>query len=465
MGPDPLAQAVAGVVGREHVLTDAGARAPYETDWTGRFFGPCRFVVRPAGTDEVAEVLRRCAAARQAVVPQGGNTGLVGGGVPRGGEVVVSLRRLDAMEPVEPVSGTVVAQAGVALAALQDHAEAAGFEAGMDFASRDSATLGGMVATNAGGMQVLRHGDVRARVRGLEAVRADGTVVTRLTRLAKDSSGYALPGLLVGSEGTLAVVTRVVWQLVPAAPRRVLALVGTGGFAEALALLAHVRARVPGLRAAETFGDDELALVRAHHGLGPPLSAPAARYLLLEAAGVADASAELAAALDHPLAGEVAVGLDRPGRARLWSYREGITTAISAEGVPVKFDVAVPLDTLADVAGRLPAVVTEACPGARVLLFGHLAEGNLHVNVLGADLRDHRQLTALDAAVLGLVAAAGGAISAEHGIGQAKTRWLSLTRSPADIAAMQSVKHALDPAGLLNPGVLLPAALTGPHPT
>lgn len=450
---DPLADAVAQMVGPGHVLRGEEATAPYRTDWTGRFTGPCRFVVRPADTGQVAAVLARCSAAGQAVVAQGGNTGLVGGGVPADGEVVLSLRRLTALGPVDAVTGTVVAGAGLTLGELQLAAAAAGLEAGMDFASRDSATLGGMVATNAGGLQVVRHGAVRERVRGLEAVLADGTVVTRLTRLVKDSSGYSLPALLVGSEGTLAVVTRVVWQLAPAAPARVLALVGLASLGDAVALLAHVRPRVSGLHAAETFGADELALVRAHAGLGAPLRTAAARYLLLEVAGATDPTEELGAALDHPLVGEVAVATAAGERARLWRYRESITTAISAEGVPVKLDVAVPLDTLAMVAARLPATVAEVAPAARTFVFGHLAEGNLHVNVLGADTGDQR----VEDAVLRLVAGAGGAISAEHGVGRAKVRWLDLTRSPADIAAMRALKRALDPAGLLNPGVLLPA--------
>jgi len=450
---DPLAEAVAQVVGSRHVLQEDEATAPYRTDWTRRFSGHSRFVVRPADTPQVAAVLARCSAAGQAVVAQGGNTGLVGGGVPRDGEAVLSTRRLDGLEPVDTVTSTVVAGAGVTLGELQGAARAAGLDAGMDFASRDSASLGGMVATNAGGLQVVRHGDVRARVRGLEAVLADGTVVTRLTRLPKDSSGYSLPALLIGSEGTLAVVTRVVWQLVPAAPARVLALVGLASLADAVALLAHVRARVSGLSAAETFGADELALVRAHAGLGAPLRSAAPRYLLLEAAGATDPTEELATALDHPLVGEVAVATDTGARARLWRYRESITTAISAEGVAVKLDVAVPLDTLATVADLLPGSVAEVAPGARTFVFGHLAEGNLHVNVLGVDPGDQR----VEDAVLRLVAEAGGAISAEHGVGRAKTRWLSLTRSPADIATMRALKRALDPAGLLNPGVLLPA--------
>jgi FAD/FMN-containing dehydrogenase len=454
--PDPFVDALADVVGDAHVLRDPDRAAAFETDWTRRFSGRSRCVVRPADTAEVAGVLARCAAAGQPVVPQGGNTGLVGGGVPRGGEVVLSLGRLDRIGPVDRVGGTVEAGAGVTLAALQGAARDAGLEVGLDFAARDSATVGGMIATNAGGLRVLRHGAVRDQLRGIEAVLADGTVVERLSRLRKDSAGYDLPGLLAGSEGTLGVVTRAVWQLVPPLGERVVALLGLASMGDALAVLAQARARVRSLAAAETFGAEELALVQAAHGTGPPLRQPHARYLLLEAAGGDDPTQELAAALDSPLIADVAVGADPPDRARLWAYREGITEAISAQGVPHKLDVAVPLDALADVAARLPEVVAAACPGARVLTFGHLAEGNLHVNVLGPDRDDER----VDDAVLRLVAAAGGSISAEHGVGVAKTRWLGLSRRPTDIAAMRAVKAALDPRALLNPGVLLTAQVS-----
>jgi FAD/FMN-containing dehydrogenase len=308
-----------------------------------------------------------------------------------------------------------------------------------DLAARDSATVGGMIATNAGGLRVLRYGDVRAQVNGIEAVLADGMVVSRLSRLRKDSGGYDLPGLLVGSEGTLAVVTRAVWGLVPATPARVVALVGLGSVDEALDLLDTVRRRVPSLSAAETFGAAELSLVRAHRGLGPPLRTEHPRYLLLEAAGASDPTDELADGLAAAAeVSDVAVG------ERLWAYREHITEAISAAGIPHKLDVAVPLDRLGAFVEELPRVVA---PSARLFVFGHLAEGNLHVNVLDPSPGD-------EDAVLCLVAGYGGAISAEHGVGVAKASRLPLTRTAADIAMQRALKAAVDPAGLLNPGVL-----------
>ena len=433
------------------MLVDDDVRAPYEVDWTRRFQGTARCVVRPADTDEVAGVLRACAAAGAPVVAQGGNTGLVGGGVPRGGEVVLSLVRLTGLDPVDPVSAEVTAGAGVTLGRLQAHVRAAGLEFGVDLAARDSATVGGMVATNAGGVHALRYGSMRAQVVGLRAVLADGRVLERMPGLVKDNTGYDLPGLLVGSEGTLAVVTAARLRLRPLHPARVVAVLAVAGTAGALAILAHLRAAMPSLDAAEVFYADGLALVRRHTGAAAPFAADHPAYLLVECAARRDPTDDLVAVLaDAPEVLDAAVATDGPGRERLWALRERHTEAISADGIPHKLDVSVPLDRLAEFEVRVRAAVAAVLPEGRVILFGHLGDGNLHVNVLGAEPDDGR----VDDAVLQLVADLGGSISAEHGIGVAKVRWLGLTRSPVDVAAMAAVKDALDPVGILNPGVL-----------
>lgn len=452
MSASDLEAELTGVVGSAHVLTDPDVRAPYEVDWTGRFRGRARCIVRPRTTVEVSAVLAACHTAGQQVQVQGGDTGLVGGSVPAGGEVVLSTRRLGALEDVDRAARTVVAGAGVTLAALQAHARAAGLAVGTDFASRDSATVGGLVATNAGGLRVVRHGDVRRQVRGVELVLADGTVVTRLAGLAKDATGYDLPGLACGSEGTLGVVTRVTWALAQPDPEGVVALVGCHGIAEALALLDCVRATHLPLLAAETFGAAELAVVRDHTGLAAPLGGEHRTHLVLEVAGE-DVLDRLGEVLGHLPEGAVAVGTTRGERERLWAYRERITESIGALGVPVKLDVAVPLGALVAFLDGAPGAVRRVAPRARVLAFGHLAEGNLHVNVLGA--RDQNEEEAVEEAVLRLVAEHGGSISAEHGVGRAKVRWLHLTRSATDIAAMRALRSALDPDDQLNPGVLL----------
>jgi FAD/FMN-containing dehydrogenase len=449
---DPLAARLAATVGEAHVLTDPDLRAQYEIDWTRRFGGPSRLVVLPGTTDEVAAVLRACAEAGAAVVPQGGNTGLVGGGVPRDGEVVLSLRRLDEVGTVDELGAQIVVGAGATLAAVQQTARAAGLDVGVDLASRDSATVGGMVATNAGGTHVLRYGGMRGQVLGVEAVLADGSVVSRLGGLGKDNTGYDLPGLLAGSEGTLAVITRVCVRLVPLLPARAVALLGVPDTAAALRVFAALRP-LPSLSAAELMYADGLALVRAHADLGPPLEDEWPAYLLVECAAGTDPTEELGAAvIACPDVGDGAVATDASGRERLWAYRERHTEAISAAGVPHKLDVTLPLSRLAGFVDEVRGRLVELDPGATCVLFGHVGDGNLHVNVLGPAPDDDR----VDDAVLRLVAHYGGSISSEHGIGVAKLRWLALTRSPEDIAAMRAVKQAFDPDGLLNPGAVLP---------
>ena len=524
---DPLAAQLAAIVGAEHVLVDPALCAGYEIDWTRRFRGRARLVVRPRTTGEVARVVRTCAAAGVPIVPQGGNTGLVGGGVPHRGEVLLSLRRLDDLGEVDAAALEVTAAAGVTLAELQTRAREAGLEFGVDLAARDSATVGGMIATNAGGVHVLRHGTMRAQVVGIEAVLASGEVVSRMPGLLKDNAGYAVPELLAGSEGTLAVITRARLRLVRSPRHRAVALVAlaahvpaagpaeagtevgvtspvtspvktgggaaTGGrddslgtpearaAASAVALTGRARLRLDSLQAAELFFEPGLALVLRHRGGGRPFRDRQAGYLLLECAAETDPSSDLAALLsDAPEVVDAVLASDASGRQRLWSLREAHTEAIGAAGIAHKLDVSVPIARLPELVDRLPGAIARAVEsdtadlaetprrhetawertrlgppareGLRLILFGHVGDGNLHVNVLGPAPDDER----VDEAVLRLVAELGGSISAEHGIGVAKRRWLGLTRSAADIATMRAIKRALDPAGLLNPEVLFP---------
>jgi len=296
-GPVPFRQAAWGtaaladrlrkLVGPTHVLVDADLIAPYETDWTGRFIGMAACVVRPGSTDEVAAVVRACHDAGLPMTVQGGNTGLVGGAAPASGSVLISLTRLIGREPVDVIEAQVTVGAGLTLEALQRHASAAGLHFGVDLAARSAATVGGLVATNAGGVNVLRFGSMRQQVTGLEAVLADGTVISRLGGLAKDNTGYDLPQLLIGSEGTLAIITRVRVRLVPQLPARAVALVALPGTGAALELVAAARA-LPGLTAAELFYPAGLELVREYAQLSAPFTAPAGAYLLLECAGPVD---------------------------------------------------------------------------------------------------------------------------------------------------------------------------------
>jgi FAD/FMN-containing dehydrogenase len=445
-------------VGEQHVLTDADLRAGYETDWTRRWRGEAMAVVRPTSVEQVADVLRAAAQAGAAVVPQGGNTGLVGGSVPRAKsdrpQVVLSTARLRDQEPVDTTAGEVTVGAGVTLGALQAHVRAAGFDFGVDLGARDSATIGGMIATNAGGIQVLRHGPMRTQLVGIEAVLADGSVVRRLPGLIKDNTGYHLPSLFAGSEGTLAVVTSARLRLVPLRQRRATALCAVDGAAGAVELLAALRTRLPDLLAAELFFDDGMALVLAHAGGERPFAEKHPAYLLVELDGMDDPTPELTAALDSAgnVVRDAVLAPDAAARERLWRLRERHTEAVNAVAVPHKLDVAVPVSGLAAFVDEVREAIREVAPDASAYLYGHAGDGNLHVNVVGPPPEEE----SVDDAVLELAIRHGGTISAEHGIGVAKVAWLERDRGAADVAVMRAIKGALDPAGMLNPGVLLP---------
>ncbi len=443
---DALLAELTAIAGPEQVLTDPDVTAGYETDWTRRFRGVARCVVRPGDTGQVARVLLACARHGTPVVPQGGNTGLVGGGVPpAGGAVVLSARRLRRLDPVDTLAAQVTAGAGVTIAELRAHAAKVGLEYGVNLASRDSATVGGTIATNAGGVQTIRYGRTRAQLLGLEAVLADGSVVSRLGGIQADNTGYDLTQLLAGSEGTLGVITAARLRLWPAEPPTLTVLAGLPGIEAAVAVAARMMSLLPGVRAAEYFEAAGLALVRAHTGLPAPLDRDYPAYLLVDAAAGEDDAERLVVL---PELTEAAVAMDAQARAGLWAYRERHTESISAAGVPHKLDVALPAPRLAAFRAAVDDVIAEA--DARAIVFGHIGVGSLHVNVLGPGPGDD----SVDEAVLRLAAEHGGTISAEHGIGRAKVAMLHLSRSPAEIAAMRAIKRALDPAGLLNPGVL-----------
>ena len=456
---DPLAGQVRGILGPEGVVDDPERLPGYETDWMGRRPGRARLVVLPASTEEVVRVVDACRRAGAAVVPQGGNTGLVGGGVPRDGEVVLSTRRLDRVGAVDPLTATVAAGAGAPLAAVRDAASAAGFDVAVDLGARDSATVGGMAATNAGGLRVIRYGQMRAHLAGLEAVTAGGQVIRRMTGLVKDTAGYDLVSLLCGSEGTLAVITEVLLGLVPAPPARVTAVAGLASLDRAMGVLAVLRRRLPELEAAEVVMADGVELVGELFGTSPVVDRSWPCQLLVEVAGPEEAALvdRLAGALEAAgVAGEdgdTAVATDPAGRTALWEIRERHPELVVRLGVPHKLDVSLPLGRLAEFEQEVRARLAAAVPDAVVVLFGHAGDGGLHVNVAtpAAALDPAGRI---DEVVLELVGAMGGSVSAEHGIGTDKVRWVGLTRSRAELAAMRAVKDALDPDGLLNPGVL-----------
>jgi len=449
---DLLVSALRDCVGERHCLIDPDLRAGYETDWTRRFAGTARAVVRPGSVEEVSDVMRLSSQAGAAVVPQGGNTGLVGGSVPRGGEVLLSLRRLDDVEPVDAEAGEVSCGAGATLAAVQGAARAAGWDVGVDLAARDSATIGGMVATNAGGANVLRYGPMRRQLLGFEAVLADGTVIRRLPGMLKDNTGYDLGGLLAGSEGTLAVLTRVRLRLVPRLAHRAVAVAGFASAGAAVRAASRLRRSLGSILALELFTDAGLELVMRHASVPAPFADRRPFYLLVEAGSdEADPTDGLANALEALEVGEAgAIANDAVGRRRLWELRERHTESVNAEGIPHKLDVSVPVARFAELAERAPDVVRAVDGDARTIVYGHVGDGNLHVNILGPAPDDE----VVDDAVLELTLRLGGSVSAEHGIGIAKVDWLIRDRGEAAVEAMRAVKRAWDPSWILNPGVI-----------
>ena len=452
------------IVGSDHVLVDGDLRAGYETDWTGRYSGKCLAVLRPASTAETSELISYCNANYIGIVTQGGNTGLVGASVPRPDEagvrpsIVLSTSRLTHLDPVDTRTMQVTAGAGVTLAAWRTHARSAGLDTPVDFAARDSATIGGAIATNAGGSRVLRFGTMRQQVVGVEAVLADGQIVGSLSGLPKETVGMHWPSLLAGSEGTLAVVTAARLRLVPCFSHTITALLALETIDDAVDLLGQLRRDVGSLDALELIEPAAMELVAAHLDRSPPIiTHKGGCYLMIDCADHVDPSRVLLDVIsDASGIVDAAVTTEAPRREDLLQFRDRITEAIgataTATGQPTfKLDVAVPVPSLRE----LIAVAQKAADtdGARLIPFGHLAEGNLHLNYLEATNTERIADTVLNA-----VADLGGTISAEHGVGIAKTHWLHLIRSPGDLAAQRSIKHALDPNMILNPGVLDPEA-------
>lgn len=450
LDPRFLAGAVE-VLGGPHVLTDPEVTAGHGVDWTGRHRAAPVPVVRPASTVEVAALVALARRHGVGLVPQGGNTGLVGGGVALDGGVVVDLRRLDRIDDVDPLGGQLTAGAGATIAAVQASARAAGWAYGVDWAARDTATVGGSVATDAGGLRFVRHGGTRRQLLGVEAVLGTGSVVSHLPRVEKDNTGYHLASLLCGSEGTLGLITAARLRLVRPVGATASALIGFTAVEAAVEAAAGLR-RSAEPEALELVLAEGVALVCRALRLPPPKVADAPVLLLVDVADEDGGSrlAGLVGALDGVV--DAVVAADPPGVRRLWRYREGHTEAIARLGPVHKLDVTLPLAELGAFVRDVPGLVAAVAPSASVWLFGHVGDGNIHVNVSGAAADDDR----IDDVVLQAAAARGGSISAEHGIGRAKARWLHLAHTDAEVAAMRSIRRALDPDGICNPGVLLP---------
>ena len=467
-----LAEATA-LLGPRGLTTDPERMDAWLTDWRGRYTGRALALASPASTAEVAALVSLCGAHGVPIVPQGGNSGMAGGATPdaSGTAVILSLRRMDAIRNLDTEAGQIVCEAGVILQTLHDAAEAADLRFPLTLGGKGSATVGGLVSTNAGGTQVLRHGTMRAQVLGLEAVLADGAVLDLLTPLKKDNRGFDLKQLLIGSEGTLGIITAATLRLLPAPVGRATAWVGLGGITEARTLLRRMeRALGEALEGFEVVPAHCLESVLAHQpNARAPLAGRHAWNALIECVSPVSDSAvlregietALAAALDEGLIADAVIAANDTQAEAFWALRDGISAAERALGPAMQHDISVPVEAMPEFILAASPRIEAAFPGTLAVAFGHLGDGNVHFHVLapaGAvrGVWEEADGKAVSAMVYDLVTAWGGSISAEHGIGQMKVDELARLHDPAALAVMMQVKQALDPQNLLNPGKLLP---------
>ena len=462
----PLLATLRAIVGEANVLTSDADVAPYVTDWRGRYRGSARAVVRPSTTADVAAVVRCCAEHGAPVVPQGGNTGLCGGATPRedSGDVVVSLSRLTRVRALDAGNATLTVEAGMPLARVQQAADDAGLLFPLSLAAEGSCTIGGNLATNAGGTAVLRYGNARELVLGLEVVLADGRIWDGLKGLRKDNTGYDIKQLFLGSEGTLGIITAAVLKLFPKPRTSATALAALADVDAAIALLGLLRQALGDrLTGFELISGECIALTRKQF---PALPDPLPGYPWYALAQADDPAADsplavqmeaaLAAAVEQHVAGDAAIAQSAAQAAELWALREHIPEAQRLEGANIKHDISLPVSRIPAFLADAQVALGSALRGVRYVVFGHLGDGNLHYNLaappgtpaaafLGEAARANR-------IVYDLVARLGGSFSAEHGIGQMKRSELLRYKSAVEVELMQRIKRALDPDALLNPG-------------
>lgn len=459
----------AAIVGPANVLSDLEAVEPYLREPRDRYHGRAALVLRPADTDEVARILALCHAERVPLVPQAGNTGLVGGQVPTGAgdEVVLSLERLDRVRDLDPLDNTMTVEAGVTLANAREAALRADRLFPLSLASEGSCRIGGNLATNAGGIGVIAHGSARDLCLGLEVVLADGRVWEGLRRLRKDNTGYDLRDIFIGSEGTLGVITAAVLKLFPMPREQATALAGVASPRAAIDLFNLARETAGGLLTAiELMPRIGLEFTARHAGTRDPLAGPHAWYVLLELSGtgappLAGVMEELlSGAIERGLAGDAVIAASQAQARDLWRIRESLSEVQRLEGGSIKHDVSVPVSKVAEFIDRAIPVAQAVAPGARPVPFGHIGDGNIHFNVSQPAGGDRRAFLArwedMSEAVHAVALELGGSISAEHGIGQMKREAMRRIKSPVELDLMRGLKRLFDPRGILNPGKLLP---------
>jgi len=470
----PLLASIRAVVGDRGMLTDPADTAAYSEDWRRLYQGCTPAVIRPATTQETAAVVRLCAKAGVPIVPQGGNTSMVGGAVPAkdGSELVLSTARLNHGRTIDPVDLTMTVEAGVTLKAAQNAAADSGCLLPLSISSEGSAQIGGVLAANAGGNNTVRYGNARDLVLGLEVVLADGTIWNGLRRLRKDNTGYCLRQLFVGSEGTLGIITAAVLKLAPRPREFAVALCAVASPEHALDLFARFQAHdAAAISAFELMSGLGTAFVLKHiEGATLPLSAPAPFYVLVELAtpradaGLRDALERvLEDALGEGVITDAAIAESDAQRAAIWRLREEHSEAQKREGASVKNDVSVPVSKVPEFIRQATEACVRLIPGIRVVPFGHMGDGNIHFNVAQPECADAAWFLAQDHAIMDtvneVVRAFDGSFSAEHGIGKLKPYMMPDWRGGAELAMMQRIKAALDPQGILNPGKVLPLPL------
>jgi len=457
-------------LGPKSVITDPTEIEPWLSDWRGRIHGVSPAMLAPESTDEVVEIVKAAAEYGVPLVPQGGNTGMAAGATPApdGSEMLLSMRRMNRIRSLSAEDRMAVAEAGVVLATLHQRAGEIGMRFPLTLGSRGSCTIGGLASTNAGGTQVLKFGTMRSLVAGVEAVLPDGSVHSGLSGLKKDNRGYNLDQLLVGAEGTLGVITAVALRLVPAVASRAVAWAGVESPERALGLLRFVEDRSRNIEGFELVSGDSLQLVLKHiPGTRPPLADDHAWHVLIEATTsdggwdvVEELEQLLAAAIRSGLADDAVIAASEAQAEAFWRIRDSISEAERTEGPTLAHDVSVPVSEMPNFIVDASRVVEKKFPGVIASAFGHLGDGNIHFHVRAGshtapDWYD-REGRAISRFVDDLVAERGGSISAEHGIGQLKIEEFERLAPPGRIHALQAIKHALDPLGIMNPGKLVP---------
>lgn len=470
---DDLLQSLEAVLGPKGLTTDSEVLAPWLVDWRRRYQGVALAMASPASTAEVATVVRICAAARVPIVPQGGNSSMAGGATPsaEGNSLLLSLRRMRTIRSLHPGGDSAVCEAGVILTELHEAAARMGRRFPLTLGARGSATIGGLVSTNAGGTQVLRFGPMRDLVGGIEAVLPDGSVFENLNALKKDNRGYDLKQLLIGAEGTLGIVTAANLRLVPAIGARSVAWVGLASPHDALRLLKMLDASMGGaVESFELMPAHVLDLVLRHiPGTRAPLDGEHRWHVLVEAIAPTAALtpekalyASLRHALETDIAQDAAVAASERQAEDFWRLRDSISEAEARDGPAAKHDISVAVEAMPDFIEAAAAATEDRFPGCRVIAFGHLGDGNVHFNVRAPVAAPEDWIGVEGPVVTGfvhdLVVAAGGSISAEHGIGQLRLAELARLTDPARLNAQRAIKRALDPLGIMNPGKLVPLA-------